>query len=325
MPTPENELILLNSNVYRSMQGTSMSSLRLFFIILLINLALATCMEIEGLPASQSSKADPQTILRYLETGDTDAAHEALTASFAVSERNPNPDLVEVKLSQRKIRRGGGLTYTSAYKLGADLEQANYLAAHLDDPEKVRFFANVVIPIYKRVLERIPPLDELEKSFGLYTFQQEDIDDGILNIYNKALHLPNVDEFSREDGSRIPMFSSSFDSEKIEKQWFGEEPEAQPGVVVIDDFLSQEALARIRKLMLESTVWYQTKLPKKFGGYTGAYIDDGLNDRILLVLAAELRRALPRILQAHPLKYMWSYKASISTDHPQLRLIHFSH
>ena len=60
--------------------------------------------------------------------------------------------------------------------------------------------------------------------------------------------------------------------------------------------------------MEESTVWYETKLPKKFGGYTGAYIDDGLYQRILLVLTTELRKMLPKILDEHPLKYLWAYK-----------------
>eukprot|EP00957_Ditylum_brightwellii_P061536 4669730-Ditylum_brightwellii.AAC.1 len=49
-------------------------------------------------------------------------------------------------------------------------------------------------------------------------------------------------------------------------------------------------------------------MPKKFGGYVGAYIDDGLHDRILLALAFELNKALPRIMEGHPLKYLWAYK-----------------
>lgn len=43
-------------------------------------------------------------------------------------------------------------------------------------------------------------------------------------------------------------------------------------------------------------------------GYVGAYIDDGLYQKILLELAFELRNALPEIMQNHFLKYMWAYK-----------------
>lgn len=64
----------------------------------------------------------------------------------------------------------------------------------------------------------------------------------------------------------------------------------------------------MQKIMHDSTVWYQTKLPLKFGGYVGAYVDDGLHDRILLHLAKDLHDTLPRILGGHPLRYMWAYK-----------------
>lgn len=49
-------------------------------------------------------------------------------------------------------------------------------------------------------------------------------------------------------------------------------------------------------------------MPHKFGGYVGAYIDDGLYQKILLTLAFELHRALPKIMKDHPLKYLWAYK-----------------
>jgi hypothetical protein len=35
---------------------------------------------------------------------------------------------------------------------------------------------------------------------------------------------------------------------------------------------------------------------------------DGLHDRILLALAFELNKALPRIMKGNPLKYLWAYK-----------------
>ena len=56
------------------------------------------------------------------------------------------------------------------------------------------------------------------------------------------------------------------------------------------------------------TVWYQTKMPEKFGGYAGAYIDDGLHQRLLIALAFELHRALPEIMTGHDLQYLWAYK-----------------
>ena len=252
---------------------------------------------------SENSQINPRLIQNYLQEGNIEAAYQALQYNFAISERNPDPSQVHVPLSQRKIRRGGGLTFTTAYKLKADLEQAEYLVETLQEtePTKAEFLASTVIPIYQRVLQRIPPLDELEDTQGLYQFQQEDIDDGIFSIYNKALHFPQIDEFDA-NGQPISMFSDSFDPTKIQDEW------KSRGIVVIDDVLSTQALTRIRQVLLESTVWYQTKLPKTFGGYTGAYIDDGLYKRILLKLVVELRAQLPDILSDHPLNYLWAYK-----------------
>ena len=43
-------------------------------------------------------------------------------------------------------------------------------------------------------------------------------------------------------------------------------------------------------------------MPERFGGYVGAYLNDGLHQRLLLALAEELRHALPNILAKHPLR-----------------------
>ena len=68
------------------------------------------------------------------------------------------------------------------------------------------------------------------------------------------------------------------------------------------------ALQLIRDVLAESTVWYETKMPERFGGYVGAYLNDGLHAKVLLRLAQELREALPGILGEHPLRHLWAYK-----------------
>ena len=81
-----------------------------------------------------------------------------------------------------------------------------------------------------------------------------------------------------------------------------------PGVIVIDDLLSPETLSLLRHLLLRNTHWFQTKTPLDFGKYVGSYIDDGLNDPIFLRLAKEIHQKMPRIMEGHPLRYMWAYK-----------------
>jgi hypothetical protein len=252
--------------------------------------------------------------LDHLENDDVEAAYAVLEASFESSARNPDPEKRFNRLSHRKISLGGGTTFTSEYKIRQDIEQAQYLAEtlyHNDrDPQKAEFFESVVLPVYKKLLSKIPPIEELNETMGLYKFQRSDVDYGIMNFYNRALHVPDVPA-TRPDGTPIAIFSELLNPTLIQKDWVNSN-----GIVVVDNLLSEESLDLIQqKILFESTVWYQTKLPQRFGGYTGAYIDDGLHQRILLQLSVDLKKLLPDIFDGHPLKYMWAYKCEFALNY----------
>jgi len=266
---------------------------------------------------------DADDISFFSSNYDIDGLHWALSNVFQRSKRNTNErEIIYKELPQILASRGGGDTYTTQYKLEMDLEQAVYLVNnHLLSQEEEIYFAQHVIPTYEKVLGNIPSLGELSKTEGLYAFRKEDYDLGIGSIYNKALHLTDFDVLKDGDGNLLPLLNDGFDAHAIEEHWFGTDDgtsnsnsnsninnSISKGIVVIDDILSPKALQRIRALLNESTVFYQTKMPLKFGGYVGAYIDDGLHDKILLQLAFELNKALPNIMNGHPLKYLWAYK-----------------
>ena len=145
---------------------------------------------------------------------------------------------------------------------------------------------------------------------GLYPFSSADRETlPIDRIYNKALYHLSLDELKDRSGNNIPLINPKLNTAAMERQWFGkDDAQENPGVIVIDDILSADALAALQQIMFESTVWYQTKLLLKFGGYVGAYIDDGFHDCLLLQLAKELQERSPRILKKHPLRYLWAYK-----------------
>lgn len=75
-------------------------------------------------------------------------------------------------------------------------------------------------------------------------------------------------------------------------------------LVVIDDFLSPEALEALRTFCEEATVW------KSYNrhGYVGALLALGFSPAVLLTLADELRHAMPRVIGDHPLLQAWGYK-----------------
>jgi hypothetical protein len=267
--------------------------------------------------------AEPSDISYFFADYDLDGLHWALKNIFVRSARNPT--VLEKELPQELVSRGGGQTYTSEYKLKHDLAQAKYLADYLVDvdPKKAAYFQSKVIPIYEAVLKNIPPLDELENTKGLYAFSKEDYSLGIGEVYNKALYMTSADELD-PSWRQNELLNERLDLDLIQKQWNGDDsgllgeadsspdqsPSSVPGVIVIDNLLDEQALTLIRELLLKNTWWFQTKTPLQFGRYVGAYIDDGMHDPLLLQLALELHKKLPKIMMGHELRYMWAYKYS---------------
>lgn len=264
-------------------------------------------------PQGQPKKipSNQEVVMRFSKNYDIDGLHSVMAGFFAQTERNPNSAQVQSKLSPGVIKKGAGLNYTTRYKLEHDLEQAKYLSQHLEEKWQADIFGTYVIPIYKQVLKGLPSEEELAPSRGIYKFGNTDFDKGIASIYNKALHVTDFSEnLHDEEGNPVSLLNQNLDTELIQRQWFGEETDSHrgaPGVVVVDNLLSPEALERCRQVMMESTVWYETKSMKE-GGYVGAYIDDGLYDRILIAVGFELQKALPRIMKGNPMRYLWAYK-----------------
>ncbi len=84
------------------------------------------------------------------------------------------------------------------------------------------------------------------------------------------------------------------------RQW----RESRPQVVVVDNLLTDEALAALRRFCLGSTVWrtgYDT-------GYLGAFPEHGFSVPLLAQLAEEFRSVFSGICGDLPLKYAWAFK-----------------
>ena len=75
-------------------------------------------------------------------------------------------------------------------------------------------------------------------------------------------------------------------------------------VMVIDDLLTAEALAKLRRFCLDSTIW-QTSFA---GGYVGAFPEHGFAPPLLAQIAEELRSVYPSVIGDHPLLQFWAFK-----------------
>ncbi len=78
-----------------------------------------------------------------------------------------------------------------------------------------------------------------------------------------------------------------------------------PGITMIDDLLTADALDRLRRFLLDSTIWYDFS---HIGGFLAAYLEDGMACPLLLQIVDELRHLLPDILGPHQLQQAWAFK-----------------
>lgn len=98
--------------------------------------------------------------------------------------------------------------------------------------------------------------------------------------------------------------SSSWDRTLAERLY----QERRPQIVVIDDFLTQEALASLSRFCRESTVWSGNRYGN---GRLSALFFNGFNCPLLLQIAEEIRDAFPLLIGArHPLRQLWGFKNS---------------
>lgn len=75
------------------------------------------------------------------------------------------------------------------------------------------------------------------------------------------------------------------------------------GVACVDNLLAQEALVQLQRFCLRSTIWRKPYA----AGYLGANPETGFFSPLLLQIAAELRQAVPGLLDGHHLSYWWSF------------------
>jgi tetratricopeptide (TPR) repeat protein len=87
----------------------------------------------------------------------------------------------------------------------------------------------------------------------------------------------------------------------LEEQYFS----SQPRVLVIDNFLSVDALNTLRRYCEEATIW---KMPGG-RGYLGASLGQGFGQqRVLLEIADQLRQAMPRVIGNQAMIQAWAFK-----------------
>jgi hypothetical protein len=115
--------------------------------------------------------------------------------------------------------------------------------------------------------------------------------------------------------------NQALDWSHIQSQYLASQPE----IVVIDDFLSAEALAAFQRYNLWSPAWTGEYEDNK---YLGGFSSKGYISALHLQLARDLRVAMPHVFKDHRLMEFWGFKydaqlgkgINVHADHAQVNL-----
>jgi thioredoxin-like negative regulator of GroEL len=176
---------------------------------------------------------------------------------------------------------------TSRSKLRHDAEQLRYLVARGILPAA---FGEKAAALERAAIE-LEPQFRTEAAVPFPPHLQAAADD----TYNRLLNFFDAPAMAG------PAVNPRLDRQAIEADYVHN----APGITFVDDFLSAEALGRMRRFCLESTIWFDFLYT---GGYVGASFEEGFACPLLAQIAEELPRALPAIFGDHPLTHLWGYK-----------------
>lgn len=187
--------------------------------------------------------------------------------------------------TEADIQALGTRRLMSDFRILHDLEQSAYLLQHGRDDDALRQAHAALQAIYARCQ---PNHSENTKLVAI-----SDAEAAAIARARRApvRYVPNPVRFALNPDN---------DWAAIEESYLA----ATPEMVVIDNLLSPEAMAEMRKLCLIPTVW-RMEFPNQ---YLGALAESGFISALHLQIAAELKARLPRIFGPHLLEQLWAFK-----------------
>lgn len=186
-----------------------------------------------------------------------------------------------------EARAAGSSRTISAFRLKHDFEQCGYLVAGGFDFEGLREAHSTFRSLYAKHLA-----DGQVAGNQSVILSPEEME--AIELFRRSL-------FIYQQPAPIKHFlNEQNDWSEIERRYFGTSPE----IIHIDDFLSPEALAALRKFCLVSTFW-KTEYANQ---YLGAFFDLGFISPLHLNVARDLQLKMPGIFGGHTLEESWAFK-----------------
>jgi tetratricopeptide (TPR) repeat protein len=220
------------------------------------------------------------------------ASHRAL--GFLLLQQGDRERALDHFARTYELRRGedrtgiasASLASATRAKLLHDAEQFHYLARRRRDGERFELLAR--------------NYETVGRNFPQTVTRLSDADLDLLGEdYNTAISLADAPEIAagtvckRSDSAKIAQLFSIGHS----------------GAAYFDGFLTAQALASLKRYLLESTIWHDFG---HIGGFVASYLEDGLACPLVLQIVEEVRAAFPDLLAQYPLSQAWAFKGLVS-------------
>lgn len=200
-------------------------------------------------------------------------------------------DAVSAFRRAAELRHGHGKPSSQVEKIPQhrihhDAEQVRYLQARGIFPTEYEGYAQALCKLDGRLAAEPHATETVTFGGG--------INEILAPSFNEFVYLSSG---ARSSSASI---SPELDVEAIERSYL----ESRPEIVVVDDFLSSEALTGLQAYCLESTIWKRNYA----NGYISAKLGHGFECPLLLQISEELRKRFARIFADHRLGQAWAFK-----------------
>jgi hypothetical protein len=196
---------------------------------------------------------------------------------------------------RRRRARGANLgdpdmRVASAAKLRHDMEQIE----HLIDLGRLGGDDLGLVDAYRTILAEVEAVEP--------TGRVSLTDDQLARLGGTYMRILHLDPAAPIDG---PVLNPDLDAREITRRYF----EGPARMVVVDDLLTREALAALRRFMNESSIWHKWRFAND-NGYVGAMLADGFYSALMAQIAETVRTWLPDVFGPHLLRQTWAFKHS---------------
>jgi hypothetical protein len=176
----------------------------------------------------------------------------------------------------------------SDFRLLHDLEQTGYLLAHGHELDGLESAHRRLQDVFSR------SQDDKVSADNIHVIPLKEDEAREINLFRRSLFRYRI------AAPKGDCLNPENDWPAIEERYFSSYPE----MIYIDNLLSPQTLADLRKFCLVSAVWKKEYVNQ----YLGAFANMGFINPLQLAIARELQQKLPRIFGGHKLDQLWAYK-----------------